>query len=556
MNTIKAIPLSRIAVALCTVWILSAGVARAQAPSHLWSQRFGDVSFQNGYSVATDPAGNVYIGGTFQGSVNFGGSTLTSLGSNDIFLAKFSPTGAHVWSKRFGDSTIQIGQAVATDPSGNVYLAGIFFGDVNFGGGTLSSTAGGQDVFLVKFDASGAHQWSKQFGDAEAQSAADVATDASGNVFLSGFGLGIMDFGGGGLDLGDDIYLAKFNAAGAHQWSQKFGDKYNQTCTSMAIDAAGSVYITGQNQGSVNFGGSTLVVQGEADAYIAKFDGAGVHQWSKAFGDSGIEIGEGVATDPSGNVYLTGEFGQTINLGGSTLVSAGSDDIYLAKFNTAGVHQWSKGFGDFNVQSGRDVAATSSGVYLLGDFRGSVNFGGGNLTSSGGQDIYLAKFSPSGVYHGSQRYGDSDDQYPKSIATDAAGNALITGYYAGSVNFGGSTLTYLGGVDVFLAKFGPAATAVGDLPRAALTISASPNPFNPSTVVRYVLPERGHASVRIFDARGERVATLVDGEQSAGEHTLTWDGKVANGNRASSGVYFARLLSGRDTKTLRLVLVK
>src|SRR5690349_13691357 len=114
MHAIKAISMRRLAAVLFVGCVLTASIAHAQIPSHLWSQRFGDASFQNGYSVATDPAGNVYIGGTFQGSVNFGGSTLTSLGSNDIFLAKFSPTGAHVWSKRFGDSSIQIGQAVAT----------------------------------------------------------------------------------------------------------------------------------------------------------------------------------------------------------------------------------------------------------------------------------------------------------------------------------------------------------------------------------------------------------------------------------------------------------
>ena len=116
----------------------------------LWSKRFGDASSQVGNSVATDASGNVIVTGSFQGTVNFGGDTLTSAGSDDIFVAKFDAAGVHQWSQRFGDATSQVGQSVATDASGNVIVTGSIQGTVNFGSGTLTS-AGTTDIFVAKF---------------------------------------------------------------------------------------------------------------------------------------------------------------------------------------------------------------------------------------------------------------------------------------------------------------------------------------------------------------------------------------------------------------------
>ncbi len=550
-RAVRPIVVSLVACLVC------AASARAQAPAHLWSQRFGDAGTQNGYAVATDAAGNVYLAGQFQGTANFGGGVLTSLGGGDIFLAKFSPAGAYLWAKRYGDASFQVGWALATDASGNVFMAGHFVGSVDFGGGPLSSTAGGQDVFLAKLDANGSHLWSKRFGDSDTQTAADLATDASGNVFFAGFFSGSIDFGGGGLSGSQDIFLAKLDANGSHVWSQDFGDGFMQSCQGVAADGSGNVYICGQYEGSVNFGGLTLTPNDEADVYLAKFNAAGAHQWSQSFGSGFTETAGGVATDPAGNVYFAGTFPQSINLGGATLFCAGGDDIFLAKFNSTGAHQWSKKFGDPGGQNVHDVAASSSGVCIVGDFSSDVNFGGGTLLHVGGQDIYLAKFSPAGVHHGSQRFGDSDDQYGLSVAASSASDVVIGGYYLGNVNFGGSALPSQGAADIYIAKFGPAPTGAGDLPRAnSLALAAWPNPFNPSTVVRYELPRNGRATIRIYDARGARVTTLVDGETTGGLHTMAWNGTDAAGNRVGSGVYFARLNFGSDERTFRLVLVK
>ena len=190
--------------------------------AHLWSKRAGDALGQNGQGLAVDSAGNVLVIGYFQGTIDFGGGPLTSAGNNDIFVVKLDPSGAVLWSKKFGDATAQVGQSVAVNAAGDIVIAGNFTGTVNFGGGNLTS-AGAADVFIAKLTSAGAHIWSKKFGDAADQRCDEIALDSLGNVILAGSFEGSVNFGGGALaSAGDlDLYLAKFDAGGAHQWRDR-----------------------------------------------------------------------------------------------------------------------------------------------------------------------------------------------------------------------------------------------------------------------------------------------------------------------------------------------
>jgi hypothetical protein len=265
--------------------------------------------------------------------VDFGGGPLTSAGRGDIFLAKFDASGTHLWSQRFGDAENQLGWSVAFDPSGNVAITGNFEGTVNFGGGPLTC-AGSQDIFLAKFDASGAHLWSQRFGDAEYQLGYSVAFDPSGNIAITGNFAGTVDFGGGPLtSVGfEDIFLAKFDASGTHLWSQRFGDAEYLLSFSVAFDLSGNIAITGWFEGTVDFGGGPLINTGLKDIFLAKFDASGAHLWSQKFGAAGYQRGNSVAFDPSGNVAITGWFEGTVDFGGGPLTCADRMDIFLAKF--------------------------------------------------------------------------------------------------------------------------------------------------------------------------------------------------------------------------------
>jgi hypothetical protein len=423
---------------------------------HLWSMSFGDGSDQGALAVAVDASGNVIGTGFFNGTVDFGGGVLTSAGGMDVFVAKFGPSGSHLWSKSFGDGAGQTASAVTVDASGNVIIAGSFEGTLDFGGGAFTS-AGDKDIFVVKFGPDGSYLWSECFGDENEQAAEAVAVDASGNVILTGYFHGTVDFGGGEIaSAGNgDIFVAEFGSNGVHLWSKSFGDGAVQTASSVAVDASGNVIVTGYFYGTIDFGGGELTSAGWGDIFVAKFGSDGAHLWSNRFGDGSEQAAEAVAVDGSGNVIVTGEFGGNVDFGGGALTSDGLQNLFIAKFGPDGDHLWSKRFGHGNSQIARSVAVDASGnVIVTGYFRNTVDFGGGVLTSAGDADIFVAKFKSNATHLWSKRFGGELYQYARSVAVDASEDVIVAGLFESTVSFGGDSLTSEGvGEDIFIAKF-------------------------------------------------------------------------------------------------------
>lgn len=366
--------------------------------SFLWSRSFGDMSAQAGQGVAVDAQGSVVATGYFNGASDFGGGTLTSGGSSDVFVVKLSAGGDHLWSKGFGGAGIQSGQGVAIDGMGNVLLTGYFNGSIDFGGGALASV-GNADVFIAKLSPTGDHVWSKGFGDVQAQSGQAIAVDPSGDVIVVGTFSGAVDFGGGLLASagGSDLFVVKLSADGDHLWSRSFGDGAAQLAQGVAVDAFGNVIVTGVFAGTVDFGGGPLVSKGSSDLFTVKLDASGAHVWSKQFGDDGVQSSATITVDNLGNLLLTGGFVGSVNFGGGPLASASLSvgDIFVAKLDPSGEHQWSFRFGDIQDQAGQGIAADPAGnVLVTGHFAGSTDFGAGPLMSAGSSDIFVVKLSP------------------------------------------------------------------------------------------------------------------------------------------------------------------
>jgi hypothetical protein len=430
---------------------------------HGWSQRAGDASTQSAYSAAVDASGNVVVIGEFEGTVDFGGGVLTSAGAKDIYIAKFDAAGNHLWSQRFGDTSSQYAKSTAVDASGNIVVLGWFYGTVDFGGGVLTS-AGSNDIYIAKFDAAGNHLWSLRFGDTSSQYTKSTTVDASGNIFVTGYFQGTVDFGGGVLTSAgsDDIYIAKFDAAGTHLWSQRFGDASPQYANSAAVDGLGNVVVTGIFLGTVNFGGGLLTSASAFDIFIVKFNAAGNHIWSDSYGDpSSTEYSTNLSVDGMGNVFVAGYFPTTVDFGGGVLTSAGGYDIFIVKLDTSGSHLWSQSFGDANGQRAYTAALDGSGnVFLTGYFNGTTDFGGGVLTSVGGNDIFIVKLDTYGNHIWSQRFGDANNQYAYSAAVEGVGNVIVAGEFQGIVDFGGGGLISAGAEDIHFAKFWRAAPEI------------------------------------------------------------------------------------------------
>jgi hypothetical protein len=179
---------------------------------HVWSRGYTSYGTINLADVAVDPAGNVVVAGNFTDSVDFGGGPIESLGNNDVFLVKLGPGGEHAFSKRFGEvNSYPRTAGVATDGEGNLYIAGSFNETIDFGGGPMVSM-GTDDVFWAKLTSDGELLKSRAFGDPASQSLSAMAVDAWGNTVLAGTFYGSVDFGSGRLDAGDQqkLFIARF----------------------------------------------------------------------------------------------------------------------------------------------------------------------------------------------------------------------------------------------------------------------------------------------------------------------------------------------------------
>jgi hypothetical protein len=305
----------------------------SSAGSWAWSRTVGGYGNDQGNAITADDAGNVFATGYIGVStlaVNFGGGGLSSAGYADVFLVKYSSTGAHVWSQRFGSTGNDVGVAIDTDSAGNVYVAGTFEGAVNFGGGSLTS-AGLRDIFVAKYSATGAHVWSKRFGSSGDDVVYGLAVNGAGDVAFSGKFQGSVSFGGTALTSagGDDAFLVKLTSAGAHSWSKRFGSTSQDIATGVAVDGSDNIVVSGYFAGAVDFGGGALTSLG-TDVFAAKYNSAGGHTWSKRFGDGDIQLASGMGAGPNGDVTLGGYFKSTVDFGSGALSSAGGFDASLA----------------------------------------------------------------------------------------------------------------------------------------------------------------------------------------------------------------------------------
>lgn len=541
------------------VLLLPLTVRSGFAISYGWQRHYTGANAQGVACVAVDGLNNIYVSGNFYGTTNFGGGDRTSAGGSDIVIVKYSENGTWQWDAIFGDASDQFANDIAVDPANNVYISGGFDGSVNFGGGSLTSL-GARDLFIAKFGPTGTYSWAKRFGDAQEQEPGGLSVDLGSAVYFTGYYKGTPDFGGGPLANNGsyDAFLVKLTSAGAHTWSKRFGDAGDQRGVAVANDHWTNVYFGMDFTGTIDVGTGNVTSAGNYDIEIVQFGPTGNHQWSRHVGDAGNQNVQAIELqNPDGFPYVTGSNTGTMDFGGGPITSAGGLDIFIAKFDCFGGHLWSKGFGDANHQSGLCMAVDVFGdVYLAGDNSGTVNFGGAPIPSQGNQDIYLVKFTTLGALAWAHGYGDAEKyQIPGGLAVDLDGNLNMVGGFQGNMNFGGGPLIG-NGLDSFLVQYGPNPTDVHSPLRNDAALWAAPNPFNPITVLRFEVAKPGHVRLDIFDARGAHIATLVDHDLHAGMFRANWSAVDDHGSPVGSGVYFARLNTGARQVTMKLVLLK
>lgn len=314
--------------------------------------------------------------------------------------------------------------------------------------------------------------WATYYGGSSDETSGNLvctATDASGNVYIAGTTTsptGIASSGGHQVVNGGsgDVFLVKFDAAGNRVWATYYGGAMVDYPNGLAVDDSGNVFLAGETKSTTGIasGGFQNTIGGGFDAFLVKFNAAGVRQWGTYYGGSNDDGAWGLGVDHAGNALLTGYAISTSGIasGGYQLFHGGPGgyDAFLVKFSPNGSRQWATYYGGPGADFGFDVAADAAGnIYLAGQTTSStaIASGGFQNTTGGTDDAFLVKFTPNGARQWATYFGGSGFERGASVAIDNTGHPILSGLTQSTsgIASGGFQNTYGGGGDAFLAKF-------------------------------------------------------------------------------------------------------
>ena len=359
-------------------------------------------------SVKVDSAGNVIIVGSFRDAIDFGTGLMTAAGGTigDIFVAKYNPQGSILWSKAFGAAHNDSAESVSIDSSNNIVVTGYFSDTVNFGGVTLTNNSSSFDVFVAKFNPAGALLWAKSFG-------------------------------GANLDRGYAVTVNK---------------------------ASGEIILAASFEVTANFGGVTLTSHGTSIALV-KLSAAGNVIWAKERGDTGTvssAIPQDLAVYGNGDVGVTGEFVSQANLGGGIIgIPGNSYSLFVAKYSGVdGSYQWAKSTGSTDQNNkGYGIAIDGTGnAVITGKINGTVDLGRGPIATIG-TAAFMAGYNSSGNCIWTRVFTNlstSGIGQGLAVSVDNDGAVALSGNLQGSADFGGGFLSGGGSPNIFVASFLPA----------------------------------------------------------------------------------------------------
>jgi hypothetical protein len=423
-------------------------------PEIEWGTYYGGSGTDGLSSVTTDALGNVYAcgityGSDFLASGGFQNSNPALMGGiAAAYLVKFDSEGDRVWATYYSGGGFTGAISVAVDSRQNVYMTG-FTLDLGLSfNGFQNSYNGGTDAYLVKFNPAGERLWATYFGGSDGEVSRTVAIDNQDNVYITGRTFssdlpvvnGYQETPGERVGLSGDAFLAKFNPSGDLIWSTYYGSSEGKFAFYVTCDHLDNVFITGKTASAAGIfldGHQSEYGGGQSDAFLAKYNAAGIMQWSTYYGGSGEDIAYGCVADNLGHVFITGETGSLTNISFNGHQDTPYAAAFLAKFNASGERAWGTYYG---AGSGGPGSGANIGYACATDKENNVYLAGGtNSTSSiasegfqnsyggGGSDAYIVKFTPSGDRLWGTYYGGSSIDFARGMHVDEASAIYIAG---------------------------------------------------------------------------------------------------------------------------------
>jgi hypothetical protein len=532
-----------------------ANLGLANPPDFLWARRptnqvNGFIGISSGHDLAIDGSGNVFVAGSYGclGGIDFGGVILSNIWSYSgaTFVCKYDEWGNFVWVRPIaGTSFGDIGERVATDSAGSVYVIGDFSGTATFGTNTLTTPPGVQQMYVAKFDGQGQALWARRIGATDPNDGADgrgLTIDAAGNVFMLASYSGTADFGTTNVS-GNAAFLARYDTAGNLVWAKgvipgtavrvgqsgsiytsglilnKYDDAGNQVwsrpfpwAVCMVLDGAENIYASGTGIGTYGDITITNVGGGAPDFFLAKCNPDGNLIWSRQMG-SGRQAGMRLALDTFGCVYVTSispsaQQDPLLTFGDTTLTNVIS---LIAKYDPAGNPLWARSLGGTNRADPRGLAIRDPGaIFVAGTFYPPAQFGRFNLNAENGQGMYVTRMAgveppalPQIVTQPQSQKVRVGNTASFAVQTAASGIPLSYQWYFNNSN------TVPGGNNLSLMLSSVQMSTMGDYSVTVANTYGSVT-SSPATLTVY-LTEAARLNSPAFSAGSSQVSFQIDG---------------------------------------------
>lgn len=575
-------------------FFLSANLnSNAQSPGWEWAKRIGGLGSDECYKVKVDPSGSgdIYITGSYEGTVDFDPGPLTTNITNqgqwDVYLAKLDSSGNYLWARGIGGIYADHGTDISIDDSGNVYLTGWFDDTAYFNPGNgpnvLIAKGWGFNMFICKYGKTGDLIWAKSIGG---PLSADVISygminDKLGNIYTTGSFTKFVDFNPDTTanynlfsSVGSNIFICRWDSSGNFNWAKSIGTRGGNRGYSISTDPTTSeIYITGTFSDTVDFdpgpGIFKLVSVYQSDIFVCKFDSAGNFVWAKAVGGTGNQdVGYSIAFDTTGPgaLYVTGDFQDTADFdpgaGIFTIIASSPNykDAFILKLDSSGSFKWAQKTGGALTDGGKGVAIGDSGnIYLFGMFQNTIDadpspISNYYLTSTGDYDLFISKLDSSGGFLWAKRIGGTSQEEAFSIAIDPHNNnsLYVAGdFFSGSLAFGASIIFNAdisgnGNDDIYVARLGNISITGVEKNMVNSQILFYPNPAKDHFLIDFGI-ERINVEIAINDISGKELI-------SEAYHRVKTIHMQTNG--LTAGIYLIQIKSDDFVETKKLIVAR
>ncbi len=395
--------------------------------------------------MAIDKQDNVYLATKFFGDFKYDGKTLSPVGGEDILILKYNSSGKLLWALPAGGEDTDNALAIAISPSGGIYAAGNFVQTASFG--SISKQSVGDyhhDIFVAKISDAGAWEWVKTFGNEESETVFGLQVDSRNNIYLAGNFTNSLQMDKVELSTSEEFpafFLARLNSKGNTDWAVPIKLVSDGYINKLVLNHQEQPAIAGNFDIEMFIDTELILISnGDWDGFVCQFDDKGYALWAKTFGGESTDSVNDMVCDKDGNLYITGNFNQTITLD-KEHYSGDYANIMVAKISPAGNWLWSNACGgDYGNYSVAITLKPNGNVVMGGNFNNSMIMDDIVINDSGDDGLFVAETDKDGVWKHLLGAPASAEESVRHMVTDSKGEVIVVGDFTATLPIAGATL--------------------------------------------------------------------------------------------------------------------